>query len=409
MKHVTKSALAGSVALPRAIVAVRADAADPKKLFDGLMSAVAELRAEHAAEIASLKKDVVQSEKVEKINSAISVIETEIDKLNKSIAAAMLNAGPKDGPKDQEYTNSFLAYARRGDVQAALNKGAAEDGGYLAPVEWNRTINQQLVEIDPIRALASVISIANAGFSELYDMGGTTSGWVKETDPRPETAGPKFKSQEFGTFEVYANPSATQQILDDAEINLESYLAGKVQEEFAVQEGKAFVSGSGNGKPRGLLTYTAAADHPYGAIEEILSGTAAGITADKLIELVYSLHGIYLQNARFICNRRTLAKVRLLKDGNDNYLWQPSYQVGEPSTLLGHPVTDVPSMPDIAANAVPIMFGDFKKGYRVIDRTGIRMLRDPFTNKPYISFYTTKRVGGGVNDPRALRYCRVGV
>ena len=258
-----------------------------------------------------------------------------------------------------------------------------------------------------MRQIATVQTISGAGFKKLYNLHGTGSGWVGETAARSETATPEFGAQTFVPGELYANPAATQQLLDDSEVNLEAWLAGEVEAEFAYQEGLAFVSGNGTNKPKGFLTYVTgaanAADNPLGAIAVTTAAATGAVTTDELIDLVYSLPGALSQNARFVINRNTLARIRKLKDGDGNYLWQPSLQAGQPQQLLGHPVTEMAAMPNVGAAAVPIAFGDFRRGYLIVDRTGVRVLRDPYTNKPYVMFYTTKRVGGGVKDPQAIK------
>lgn len=314
--------------------------------------------------------------------------------------------------KDREYTDSFQAHMKRGEVNASLNKGSDPDGGYLAPVEWDRTITDKLVEVSAMRSIAGVQTISGPSFTKLFNLRGTASGWVGETAARPETAGPTLGSMVIATGEIYANPAATQQILDDAAINLESWLAGEVQTEFSYQEGVAFVSGNGTNKPNGVLTYVTgganAAANPLGAIASVASGAVGAITADAVIDLVYSLPAAFTGNARFAMNRNTLAAVRKIKDGDGTYLWQPSYQAGQPSTLAGYAVSDVSDMPDVATAAHSVLFGDFKQGYLIVDRTGVRVLRDPYTNKPYVHFYTTKRVGGAVVNPEALKALTIG-
>ena len=258
-----------------------------------------------------------------------------------------------------------------------------------------------------MRQIAQVQTISGAGFKKLFNLRGTGSGWVGETAGRPETTTPEFGPLTFTPGELYANPAATQQMLDDAEINLEQWLANEVETEFAYQEGVAFVSGNGTNKPYGFLTYVTgaanAAVHPLGAIQLKTAASATAVTTDELIDLVYMLPQVMQQNARFVLNRNALGTARKLKDGDGNYIWQPSFQLGQPSQLLGYPVTEMAAMPNIAANAVPIAFGDFRRGYLVVDRTGVRVLRDPYTNKPYVMFYTTKRVGGGLQDPQAIK------
>ncbi|UDG74227.1 phage major capsid protein [Achromobacter sp. 77] len=403
--------------VPRGLVSVRADAGSPgevKGLIEQLNQAFATFKDEHSKQLDEVKKgthDALQAFKVEKINADISRLQSAIDDANMKIASAQMGDGTGHRPLDSEYSNAFNAHFKKGDVQAALNKGAADEGGYLAPVEWDRTITDKLVLVSPMRQLAHVQPVSGAGHSKLFNMGGTASGWVGETTARPQTGAGTFASLGFGWGEIYANPAATQQILDDSAINLESWLAGEVETEFAKQEGLAFVSGDGANKPFGILTYVTgganAAKHPFGAIKAVNSGAAAAITSDGLIDLIYDLPSAFTGNARFSMNRKTQGAIRKLKDGQGNYLWQPSYVAGQPATLSGFPITEVPDMPDVAANAISVLFGDFKRTYTVYDRVGVRVLRDPYTAKPYVLFYTTKRVGGGVHNPEPMRALKI--
>jgi len=397
-------------------VGVRADATNANAILAELQTAVKAMRDEHAAEIEALKRgqaDVVRSEKIDRVNADVSRLQAEIDKLNVAAAAATIGAGGQRAIRDQEYTDAFRAHVRRGDVQASLNKGTAAEGGYLAPVEWDRTITDKLRLISPMRQLARQITISGAGFTKLFNLLGTASGWVGESAARPTTNSPTFGPYSYTPMELYANPNATQQMLDDAEIDLETWLAGEVDTEFARAEGLAFVSGNAATQPKGILTYVTgganAADHPYGAILLVNSGGASTIAADNFVNLVYALPQAFTGNAKFAMNRTTLATIRLFKDTTNNYIWQPSYVAGQPSTLLGYPVVEVPDMPNVAANAIPVLFGDFDRSYLIVDRTGTRILRDPFTNKPYVQFYTTKRVGGGLLNPEPMRGLKVSV
>ena len=387
---------------------------DVKALIDGVNQAFATFKAENNAQLEAVKKgqaDALQALKVDRINADIATLQAAVDDANTKIASAQMNGVAQGGLKDREYSAAFTSHMKRGEVQAALNKGVAGEGGYLTPTEWDRSITDKLVQVSPLRSLATVQTISTNAFSKLFNQKGTTSGWVGEAAARPETVTPTFGTLTYTTGELYANPAATQQMLDDAEVNLEAWLAGEVQQEFAYQEGVAFLSGNGTNKPNGLLTYITgganAATHPYGAITTVNSGAAAALTTDGILSLVYALPSEYTGNARFIMNRATQAAVRKLKDGQGNYIWQPSYVAGEPSSVNGFPVTEVAGMPDIAAAAKPIMFGDFRAGYLVLDRAGVRVLRDAYTNKPYIQFYTTKRTGGGLLNPQVLRALNV--
>ncbi|WP_292226381.1 phage major capsid protein [Mesorhizobium sp.] len=404
-------------AMPRrGIVAVRADAGgDVKALIASLNKDWTEFKSAMEAKDKELAKkfdDVVTTEKLERINSSVSELQAVVDQANAKLAAIQVGAGGGARElKDKEYSDAFRAHFRKGDVQASLNKGADSEGGYLAPVEWDRTITDKLIEVSPMRQIASSQTISTAGFKKLFNLRGTSSGWVGETTARPQTNTPTFGEMTFAPGEIYANPAATQQMLDDAEINLEAWLANEVETEFSYQEGLAFISGNGTNKPYGFLTFVTgganAAVNPLGAIEVKTAAAAAAIDSDELIDLIYLLPSAFTQNARWVMNRTTQGVVRKLKDGDGNYLWQPSYVAGQPATIAGYPVTEMPGMPDIAASALPIAFGDFRRGYLIVDRTGVRVLRDPFTNKPYVMFYTTKRVGGGVQNPETIKVLKM--
>ncbi|QOY96340.1 phage major capsid protein [Massilia sp. UMI-21] len=398
---------------PRGIVSgVRADGGNVTQLVASLQQAFATFKDEHTKQLADLKagiNDPLQASKVEKINADIANLQAAIDASNTKMAAMEMGSGGGRQVKDKEYSDAFQAHMRRGDVQAALNKGVAEDGGFTSPVEWDRTVTDKLVIVSPMRSLCSVQKVGGTGYEKLVNKRGTTSGWVGEEDVRGETETSKLAKQGYSWGEIYANPSATQQMLDDSEIDIEQWLAGEVDVEFAYQEGKAFVSGDGTKKPRGLLTYAAggAGLHPLGGIEVIGSGAVGSITGDSILDLVYALPETFTGNAKFAMNRNTMLRIRKLKDSDGNYLWQPSLQAGQPSTLAGYAIADIPDMPGVAANALSIAFGDFKRAYKILDRVGVRVLRDPYTKKPYVMFYTTKRVGGGLENPECMKFMRI--
>jgi HK97 family phage major capsid protein len=397
----------------RGIVTVRADV-DVKATVEALNQAFATFKTEHTKQLDDIKRgqaDSLQALKVDTINAHIADLQAAVDSTTTKMAAMEMGVGGGRQIKDKEYSAAFSAHMKKGEVQASLNKGTAAEGGYLAPIEWDRTIVDRLIRVSPMRSIATVQNISTAGFSKLFNNRGTTSGWVGETDARPNTNTPTFSPLTFTPGEIYANPAATQQMLDDSEVDLESWLAGEVETEFSYQEGIAFLTGNGVNKPRGILTYvtggTAAAVHPWGAIATVPTLSAAAVTADSIIDLITALPNEYSADAKFVMNRNTQAAFRKLKDGQGNYLWQPSFQAGQPATLADYGIVDMPGMPDVAANAVPALFGDFKRGYLIVDRTGVRVLRDPYTNKPYVQFYTTKRVGGGVQNPDVIKALKV--
>lgn len=401
----------------RGIQSVRAEApaaGEIKALIEGVNQAFATFKAENNKALDDVKKgqaDALQALKVDRINADIEKLQSAVDEANTKIAAAQMAGVTQGGLKDKEYSAAFGMHMKRGEVQAALNKGVAGEGGYLAPTEWDRTITDKLVQVSPMRSLASVQTISTNAFSKLFNQKGTVSGWVGEAAARPITATPTFGTLTYTTGEIYANPAATQGMLDDSEVDLEAWLAGEVQQEFAYQEGLAFLSGDGSNKPNGILTYVTgganAAAHPWGAITTINSGAAAALTTDGILSLIYDLPSEFTGNARFAMNRATQAAARKLKDGQGNYIWQPSYVAGQPSTIAGFPVSEMAGMPDVAAAAKAMLFGDFKATYMVLDRVGVRVIRDNLTNKPYVHFYTTKRVGGGLLNPQTMRALNV--
>lgn len=357
-----------------------------------------------------------------------SAVQSALDGMEARIAALQAGGsvvGAASRPVDAGYTSIYASWFRNGagereiveanrtgeraQIQAAMSAGANEAGGYLAPVEWDRTIIKALRSVSPMRRLATVIPTTVRGYTSVWNLNQWGSGWVGEAAPRPVTTNTQLASVPYLHGEIYANPAITQQLLDDADFNIEQWLADEVAEEFAAQEGIAFISGNGVNKPQGLLTYTdtEAPIHPGGALTVVPSGAAATLVADGLIDFVYKLPAPYRQNARWLMASTTAAVIRKMKDGQDNYLWQPATVAGQPDTLLGFPVEMDENMPAVAANALPIAFGDFKRGYVINDRTGSRVLRDPYTNKPYVNFYTTKRVGGGVRDPKAIILMKV--
>lgn len=395
----------------RGIVAVRADASgDVNKILSDLQKdwqAFKDTQAEKDKQVKAKFDDVVTTEKMDRIDASVGDLQAAVDQANAKLAAMAANGTGVGEVKDPEYTDAFRAHFRKGEVQANLNKGAADEGGYLAPVEWDRTITDKLIEVSAMRQIAGVQQISTNGFTKLFSLRGTASGWVGETAARSETGTATFGSMTFSTGEIYANPAATQQMLDDAQVDLESWIAGEVETEFSYQEGLAFISGNGTNKPNGFLTYvtggTNAAVNPLGAIEKQTAASATAVTENELLDLIYKVPSAYTANCRFVMNRTSMSVVRKIRDADGRQLWQPSSQSGQPSQLLAYPVTEMPGMPDMAASALPIAFGDFRRGYLIVDRTGVRVLRDPFTNKPYVHFYTTKRVGGGVVNPECLK------
>jgi len=242
-----------------------------------------------------------------------------------------------------------------------------------------------------------------------FAVSGPATGWVAETAARTQTAGPTLDELQFPTAELYAMPAATAALLEDAAVDVDRWIAAEIETAFAEQEGTAFVSGDGADKPEGFLNYTKVAEASWAweKIGYVATGRdgdwPADDPADILIDTVYALKAGYRQNANWVMNRKTQAAIRKLKDSDGNYVWQPPATPGSKAMLMGFPVVEAEDMPDIGAAATPVAFGDFARGYLVVDRTGVRILRDPYSAKPYVLFYTTKRVGGGVQDFAAIK------
>jgi HK97 family phage major capsid protein len=402
----------------RGLIAVRAEA---PPTIDALARGFEAFKETHTRQLEEVKKgiaDVVTAEQLEKINAALTELQTAVDDQAKIQAAAKLGNGAVIGDiqGDPEYTAAFKAHMRKGDkapaeFQAAMSKGTDADGGYLAPIEWDRTIGEKLKRISPMRQESRVITISVAGFKKYFGDRNVGSGWVGETASRPATATPQIGTLDFTPGELYANPAITQQLLDDSAVDLEQWLGSEVDTEFNRQEGIAFLSGDGVNKPYGVLTYVTgaanAARHPYGAIKALGSQAAAAFTGDGLLDVMYDLPSEFAANAKWHMNRLSIGTARKLKDGQGNYLWQPSYASGQPQTLAGAPVVEYPDMPLVAAGNIAALFGDMEATYLVVDRIGIRILRDPYTNKPFVHFYTTKRVGGGVHNPEPMRAVKI--
>jgi len=313
----------------------------------------------------------------------------------------------------QEYRSGFDSYLRRNEKSLspeelrALSIGSDPDGGYWVVPEVAATITATIFETSPIRELASSMSIGSKSVTMVIDDAEAGGGWLGERQTPTETATPTIREKEIVTFTSYAEPHATMEMLDDANINIEQWLAGKVSDKLARQENTAFVNGNGVGKPRGFMTYPAGTG--YGQIEQVVSGAAADFTFDGLISVQNSLKEAYQRNAVWLFRRASIANVRKLKDANNQYLWQPNNQAGEAPTLLGAPVRHADDIPAVAANALAAMYGDLRAAYQIVDRHGIQVLRDALTAKPFVKFFTTKRVGGDVVNFEAIKIQKLSV
>lgn len=324
----------------------------------------------------------------------------------KASKAGQISAGNEltDAQVDFEgyaaWQKGFAVYLRKdekgmtGDGRKALSVGSDPDGGYLVPTAVSNRILGKVFESSPIRSLATVETIGSDAMEIPIDEQEMGYGWVGEAETRSETTTAQFGVQRIPVHEMYAKPRATQKLLEDSNLDVEAWIARKIAEKFGRAEATAFVTGDGVKKPRGILSYAAGTTRQ--TIEQIVSGAASSITADGLINLSMSLKDAYLANASWLMKRSTQGAVLLLKDGQGQYMWRPGLVAGQPNTLLGYAVRQADDMPAVQAASLSVAFGDFRQAYTVVDRTGISTLRDPYSAKPFVEYYTRRRVGGDV-------------
>lgn len=347
------------------------------------------------------------------LRAMVEEVKARFDRVSRAAARPALDNAAAASSEVKGFVDGYLRQGRTNEVKSIAGNVAA-DGGYAVPREIDAVISSELKKISPIRQIAQVVQVGSAGYRKLMSIGGAPSGWVSEVAARPETQTPKFTEVAPPAGELYANPAASQLMLDDAAFDLEGWLAGEIATEFARAEGEAFIKGSGVNRPLGFLSSPVSAANDaaraFGTLQIIGSGNAAGFDANpdgKLIDLVHTLKAGHRQGACWVMNSATLAQVRKLKTPDGAFLWQPGLVDGQPDRLLGYPVVEAEDMPDIAANAMPIAFGNFRNGYLIAERSATSILRDPFTNKPFVHFYATKRVGGQVLDSSAIKLLRI--
>lgn len=317
-----------------------------------------------------------------------------------------------------ETLKSFEQYCRTGDTsmlvkaeRKAATVGSDPGGGYMVPQVIDDQIGSIREKNNPMRQICRVLRPETTEYIKLVNTGRPSSGWVGETWARPETDPPTLSKLKPIWGGLYANPAASQDLIEDSAFDIAEWFRGEVTREFSDQEGEAFITGDGINKPRGLLTFpmvtTADATRTFGEIQYIAGGHASLLNSpDKLIDLIYALKSKYRQNASWLLNSLTLATVRKFKDGDGNYIWRPGLEAGQPSLFLGYPVYESDFMPDVAAGAYPVAFGDFQQAYWIFDRP-TAVLRDPFTNKPYVHFYTATRVGSMLANSEAVKVLKI--
>ena len=320
----------------------------------------------------------------------------------------------KGAVKGEDYTD-YLRRTEKADDEArtlalkTMSVNSDPDGGYLVIPTLGGTITTLVRETSPMRQLASVQTISTDSLEYMLDNDEADAGWVGETQARPETNTPRLSKLVIPVNEIYAMPKATQKLIDDAAVDIEAWLAAKVAQKFARMENTAFMAGDGVLKPRGILTYAAGTTIASQQIEQVVSGSASAFAYDGLVNLQSALKEEYQGNASWLVNRLGFGNLLLLKDGNGTPIFNMQYdmRIGLQRSILGAPLYFATDMPTVATNALAAAYGDFKAAYQIVDRTGIRILRDPFTDKPFVKFYTTKRVGGAVTNYEAVKIMKI--
>lgn len=321
-------------------------------------------------------------------------------------------AGSLDGK------SALRAYITKGDdsqlqklQSKSMQTGIGEDGGFAVPVYLDKEVENLERSASALVRLARTVEAEGSVYKKIVNLGGSASGWAGETDARPETATPKIASVDIAIGELFANPKLTQRMVDDVMFDAEAYISGEIANEFSSQMATALFNGDGVNKPKGVLTYTITAEkdgvRAFGTLQAVKTATAAVITFDDIKALKSSLNAQYRPGAAFVMNSETALALSLIKDLNGAYVWTSSTTEGQPDLLLGSPVEIDENAPDIATGAYPVLFGNFDRGYTIARRFGVRLLRDPYSSKPFINFYTTARVGGAVVNSDCIKLLEV--
>jgi len=346
---------------------------------------------------------------------------TMLDRKSYAAGRPALSAAADQGAPHQK---AFAAYLRSGDDDGlrglalegkALNTQVSADGGFLVDPQTAERIRSVLRSTASVRGIANVVNVEASSFDVLIDRTDLGSGWATELSALAETATPQIERISIKLHELAAMPKASQRLLDDSAFDVEGWLAERIADRFARAEAQAFIGGDGIDKPKGFLFYNKItnASWAWGQLGYVATGAAGDFAptnaSDAIVDLVYALGAEYRANATFVMNSKSAGAVRKMKDADGRFLWSDGLQLGEPSRLMGYPVLVAEDMPDIGANAYAIAFGDFRAGYTVAERPDLRVLRDPFSAKPHVLFYASKRVGGDVSDFNAIKLLKFAV
>ncbi len=421
------------------------DISEVKRLVEDIGRGWDEYKKSNDARISAIEQSKATSDydaKLAKIDAALDAAQKRIDEAvmiaqrpafggdaDKAAAEAksfaqigIRRGGAVDVDGYAAYKSAFVKYLRaQGNMELlsdadrkAMIAGVDVEGGYLLPTPAAMSIVAKVREMSMMRSLAASLSISTNAAEGLVDRNDAAASWVGEVASRTETTTPQVGRDRIETFEMYSFPMLSQQLIEDAAVDVEAWISEKVGVAFAEAENTAFFSGNGASRPRGFLTYTTAAtgdgSRTWGQLEHVISGASGAwhtTKADPIIDLIAKFKPAYLQGARFLMNRATQASIRKLKEAtSDKYLWEPSLVAGQPATLLGFPVVTDEQMPAIAANSLSVALGNFERGYLIVDRVGTSVLRDNLTNKPYVGLYFRRRVGGAVRDFDAIKFIK---
>ncbi len=387
-----------------------------KQLVEELNQAFLEHRTKNDQRLSEIQKkgyaDPVLEEQVDRIAKEIqnlTEVKERIEKVETKLNRPGMALAEQNhcSSNSQERKQAVVHYLRKGEGLLSaeevklLSSDSDPDGGYWMTPEISERAVQKVYETSPMRNIATVETISSDALEIPEDLNEADSGWTSERAARSETNTPQIGVRRIPVHELYAMPKATQTLLDDSRIDVETWLSMKIADKMSRIENASFINGDGAGKPRGILTYTAGTTNP-GEVQQINTGNASSLTADGLRTLFYALKSPYIPNAKWLMSRSAIEEVSKLKDSSGSYIWQPGFQEGEPQTLLGHAIERMEDMPQVAANSLSVAFGDFSQAYTIVDRMGLRVLRDPFSSKPFVLFYTTKRTGGDVTNFEAF-------
>lgn len=421
--------------LGEAVTEVRTTSEDLKQKYDGLDvdkvnkldAAIADV-SEKLSEVAVIKAGQEKSnEQLEEVQKQMAILAAQGDAPDGATiekAQVAFSGFLRKSENDAEYKalmgdviDGLLAkeFKNVGDgdfVKKTMTVGNDGNGGYLAPTEFGGIVMGRIFETSPVRSVANIMTTSASEIEFVLDDDEPDAGWVGEVSARPDTNTPGVGQIIIPAHEIYAQPKASQKLLDDAGVDVEAWLAGKVSRKFGRVENTSFVTGDGSQKAKGFLAYAAWASpgvYERNAVEQVNSGTSADFDGDSFKDLQNALIEDYQGNAVWMMKRSTWASVTKLKDSTGRYLFETfsNFRDGDQLQILGKPVRLADDMPAQAANSLSVVYGDFGEGYTVVDRIGIRVLRDPFTSKPFVKFYTTKRTGGAVTNYEALKIMKL--